>query len=359
LLDRYYEILPAGSPEDKIRIRAERVARRYVRELERLAKQIQRGSVDISAAPEAAQELLAQLLAVKVGIEIGGTVADQVNPMRRVGIPDAARQIIGTLEPIGLAARIASMPLEIGVMTPLRYWYNKQYTPLIPSPSDLITMLVREVITPAEFEEYISWHGESPEWAGRRWKAHWRTVPPGMLHDAFHRGVIDEAQWDKMIVMNDYNPEPWYPEWTSDLDLVRGLRKTLIPRVDLRRAWEMGVISDEDLIQRYRLLGYEEDSELMAEIQKHVALAAERSAIARAAGRIYREVLEEVQKRLREAEITPQEADRIRYAAEQEFRNEMTDLKIPEMIQDLWVRRYRLESRIKTRPWELIEEALA
>jgi len=348
-----------GTPEQKVQLRAKRLANFYRRLLEKSGRKVVGESPAIELAPTVAAELLSALIGTEVSVEISSTAADAAHPSRRLGIPDAARSLMSMLGVTTIASAIAIMPARIGVLTPLEYWYNKQFTPRIPSPSDLITMLVKEVITPAEFEEYISWHGESAEWASRRWKAHWRTVPPGMLHDAYHRGVISEEQWDKMIIFNDYNPEPWYPEWTSDLDLVRGLRKTLIPRVDLRRAWEMGVINDEELVKRYQLLGYEEDSELMAEIQKHVALAAERSAIARAAGRIYRETLEAIQKQLQEGEVTQEEANKIRYAAEQEFRNEMTDLKIPEMLQDLWVRRYQLEARVKTRPWEIIEEALA
>mgnify|MGYP000085344816 CR=1 FL=1 len=275
LVDTITNAVTPGSPDKEIEQRAKRLAALYKKKLEKIARKVQAGSLDPKAAADAATETLATMLAVAISTEIGSTVADQVQPLRRIGIPDAAREIMRGLGVYSLAEEIARMPVDIGVLTGLRYWYNQQFTPRIPSLSDLIQMLVREVITLDEYRKYAAWLGESREWADRRWEAHWQLPARTWIDDAYHRGIITEEEWSKYYVWHDYKPEPRPGISKSDVEILSGLRKTLIPRVDLRRAWEYGLIDDEELEQRYVMLGYEDDAPLMAKIQKWVALDGE------------------------------------------------------------------------------------
>jgi len=160
---------------------------------------------------------------------------------------------------------------------------------LIPGPSDLVRFVVREVISPSDFIVHIGRQGYSPYWAGAYWTAHFQLPAPNFLYDAFHREVITDAELQKYIFWHDYMPELRPGISKSDLEIMRGLTKTLIPRVDLRRAWELDKLSDEELERRYRWLGYEDDAPLMAEIQKAVAMEAENNAIATAAAQLYRQ----------------------------------------------------------------------
>ena len=149
----------------------------------------------------------------------------------------------------------------------------------IPGPGDLIIQVVREVISPADFATFMYKQGFKDPWPANYWEAHFRLPSPDFLVDAYHRGVISEAELHKYVFWHDYKPEPRPDISKSDLEIMAGIRKTLIPRVDLRRAWLQGEITDAEMETRYSWLGYEDDAALMARIQKAVALTPQRNTV--------------------------------------------------------------------------------
>ena len=151
----------------------------------------------------------------------------------------------------------------------------------IPGPQDLVRFVVREVISPEEFIEQMGKQGFGPGYSAAFWDAHFRLPGPRDLIDAFHRGFISEAELRKYIFWHDYSPGLRPDISVSDIDIYKALTKTLIPRVDLRRAWAQGELSDAELEERYGWLGYEEDAPLMARIQRAIALTPHRGSVAK------------------------------------------------------------------------------
>ena len=97
----------------------------------------------------------------------------------------------------------------------------------------------------------------------------------------FHRGVIDRDTLITLLRTRDI-----MPFWR---DKLLEISYELIPRVDLRRAWDAGVITDEDLLRRMKMLGYsEEDARIELLTQKRIALADEISDLERLTERRFR-----------------------------------------------------------------------
>jgi len=334
LSDARLAMLP-GSPDKEVEENAKKLAEATRRRAEELVRKMYQSSPTLDLAPGAAQEILTVLLGAQVTIEAAATISDNIQPLRSVRILEMAQRINDALGYPSTIAEVSSAPLRFGLFPQLAYYWNKQFTPLIPGLQDLIIMLVREVITPEQYVEYAAMQGEAKAWADRRWEAHWRLPSPDYVRDAFHRGVIKADERDKFIVWHDYRPGARPGISKSDLEIMAALQKELIPRVDLRRGWELGLIDDDGLIERYRWLGYEDDAELMAEIQKAAALEGERAAVARAAGRLFRD----------------------KKMTEQQFRDLLQTLYIIGDRTELWVVRYKLEARAKpTKTEEAVEE---
>ena len=278
-----------------------------------------------SVAAAYAGKILTGLIAGLAGVYTIGIVAEAASFGQMEGITNTIR---GLTDNIGMglfANRILSVPFDPGLFKPATQYYNSVFTPEIPGSGDLIRMVVREVLTPDLFKVFMARQGFSSAWSDNYWEAHWVLPARGEIVDAYHRGLISKAEYEKYIIWHDYKPEVRPGISKSDVAILTGLMKELIPRVDLRRAWELGIIGDARLLKGYQDLGYEDDSPLMVEIQKAISLGAERSAVARVAGRCFRD-----------GKIP-----------ESRFREELTKMGIGGEAQDLWVLRFQWERMAK------------
>jgi len=147
----------------------------------------------------------------------------------------------------------------------------KELSDVIPSLTDLISMAVREAWRddvarrfgydedfPTEVVEWAEKQGLSQEWVQRYWRAHW--VLPGVTQafDMLHR--LRPGTTDKPFTIDDMKT------LLRTADIPAAFRDWLVAisyspytRVDVRRMWRMGVLSEDEVKASYLDLGYDEE----------------------------------------------------------------------------------------------------
>tara|TARA_R110002096_G_scaffold170894_2_gene343573 strand:- start:854 stop:3154 length:2301 start_codon:yes stop_codon:yes gene_type:complete len=134
----------------------------------------------------------------------------------------------------------------------------------IPGAQDLITMAVRDVFNPAiveefgqdqdfpeEFGKYAAQQGISDFWARKYWAAHWVLPSMQMGFEMLHRRVIDEDKLKRLMAAQDI-----MPGWRDDLIAISYRPYT---RVDIRRMHDTGVLSEDEVYDAYRDIGYNDE----------------------------------------------------------------------------------------------------
>ncbi len=133
----------------------------------------------------------------------------------------------------------------------------------IPPVADIITMAVREAFTPAiaerfgqyedypaEFEEWALKKGLSKDWSMRYWAAHWSLPSATQGFEMLHRGVIERDELDMLLRALDI-----MPFWREKLT---GIAYRRLSRVDIRRMYGVGVLTEVEVYEAYLELGYNE-----------------------------------------------------------------------------------------------------
>jgi len=157
----------------------------------------------------------------------------------------------------------------------------------IPPVADIITMAVREAFSPAiaarfgqyedyppEFEEYALKKGLSKEWSRRYWAAHWSLPSPMQGFEMLHRGVIKVDELNLLLRALDI-----MPFWRTKLTQIAFRR---LSRVDIRRMYGVGVLTETEVYDAYIELGYNErDARRMSDFTVKQILASQSKFTAR------------------------------------------------------------------------------
>ncbi len=135
---------------------------------------------------------------------------------------------------------------------------------LLPGPSDLVTMAVREVFSPevAEkfgqfddfpepFKEWAAKQGLSEFWAKNIWAAHWGLPSVQMGYEMLHRGIITVDELKMLLRAQDV-----MPFWRDKLIAMSYANYT---RVDIRRMHAMEILTNEEVLAAHLAIGYSKE----------------------------------------------------------------------------------------------------
>lgn len=218
--------------------------------------------------------------------------------------------------------------------------YHSLYKELayqIPPVADIITMAVREAFTPdiaARFGQYEdfpkeleTWgmkKGLSAEWTQRYWAAHWSLPSPQQGFEMLHRGLIDRTELDMLLRALDV-----MPFWREKLT---GIAYRRLTRVDVRRMYQTGVLTEKEVFDTYSELGYNErDAARMSEFTVRQVLATQSKFTAKDVINAYSKYMinrSEASTLLRELGVRPENVSFIITTAEYKREWELTDNRI-------------------------------
>jgi len=203
---------------------------------------------------------------------------EAIEHLKRLGVDERVQEIILEIDrPLLSPTDIKDLYLrdEIDEETHDRlmsmFGYTKEQIDLmkklyfyIPTIPDLIRLAVREAFSPEsiekfrmyedypeEFEEWAKKQGLSPEWAKRFWYAHWELPSLTQGYEMLHRRIISEDELKMLMKAQDV-----MPFWR---DKLIQLSYEVFTRVDVRRMYEEGVLTEEEVKQAYMDLGYDEE----------------------------------------------------------------------------------------------------
>ncbi len=138
----------------------------------------------------------------------------------------------------------------------------------IPSAQDIITFAVREVYTPSIAQKYGQYEGVdevvaaakndldaagmSQETLSKYWAAHWQLPSPTQGFEMLQRGIISREELKTLLRAADY-----MPFWA---DKLIEMSYSPLTRVDVRRMYDMNVLTKEQVTKCYKDIGYNDSN---------------------------------------------------------------------------------------------------
>lgn len=141
----------------------------------------------------------------------------------------------------GIVNRATMLPFEKGLLMQAEKHYNMKYQAELPNPSQLIEMVVKEVIPLEDFKTWMTQQGFNEGWSQNIWDAHF--IPPswGQLLQAYYREQITREQLEDLKILVDLDPR-YDVIWNSLIeviptygDIVNMRVKEVISQADFRK----------------------------------------------------------------------------------------------------------------------------
>ena len=182
-----------------------------------------------------------------------------------------------------LVGELYSVMAEASLVTQVRQYYMRAFTPMIPPTPDLVRMVVREAFVPAMvikapdvFASFMAFSGFSQEWSDRYWTAHFEPIALTQAYANLWRGLWDKEDFMYALFIADV-----HPMWREDIYNVAFRAPTVR---ELGYGFDTGEYSVEDIVKYRRWGGLSpEDAEKAGRAMVAYRTEAEREALRREA----------------------------------------------------------------------------
>lgn len=183
--------------------------------------------------------------------------------------------LVDVITAIGAFSAINSAGMEPTTRM-IQQGINRKYPNAIPAPGDLVRFVVREALDPRLREEQMAGFnqesffsamaafGFSQEWSEAYWRAHWDLPSPTQTAEMVHRLRPDRVPKELAFTIEDaeklFQQADIMPRYIKQL-----LAITYAPltRVDIRRIYQLGIMSFDEMVERYKDIGYDPTSAKM------------------------------------------------------------------------------------------------
>ena len=135
----------------------------------------------------------------------------------------------------------------------------------LPTQQEVLQWMIRDVFSPEvrstlrldedypdAITPYFQQLGLDENHARNSWAAHWQLPSLTLSFEMLHRGLINEAQLEQILVAADVLP--------SLRQSIKRAAYRPLTRVDARRMHDMGVLNRDELLQAYRDIGYNDSN---------------------------------------------------------------------------------------------------
>lgn len=136
-------------------------------------------------------------------------------------------------------------------------------TEFYPAPQDFIRFAVRDTFNeavvkkygydneyPVNIDAYVKKAGMSPDWMRHFWRAHWELPSPTQMYEMLHRSIISEEDARTLLKIADIAP--------AFIEPMLKISYNPYTRVDVRRMWDTGTLTKEEVKRAYMDGGYDE-----------------------------------------------------------------------------------------------------
>jgi len=190
LYDKLTVALRPGSLETELKVSVESATVEFYDFVEREVSKAYGTKLILAALPGVATTIVAGAMTAYTGLRAAATAADCAHPAKNIGF---SRIVDDMSRMIGLAW-LAGAPViamaEIGLMRPLRYYYNIVFAPWIPEPRDVINHATSRVISTGKYYELMRMHGYDEEHASDYLAASWSAPTFSEAREMLWRGKI-------------------------------------------------------------------------------------------------------------------------------------------------------------------------